>query len=251
MAMEKFLFDTWFDTPPAAGHGDTEAVNDAASAPAAPTYSHKDLDAAREEGHAAGRRAGLEEAAGAAETLIAETLEAAAGRLEAIEAAIVGNRAQARTDAQAVAVAICRKIFPGLDRRDGVDEVATMVDSVLDCLMAEPRIVVRVNDQLHERFDDRLRGLVQRRGYEGRLVVTPDAALAPGDAHVEWSDGRAIRETGVLWGEIDAIARRHLGNQAVDGAGGGDREVNDADPQSRPVPPATERDDGEPGAPAP
>ena len=46
------------------------------------------------------------------------------------------------------------------------------------------------------------------RGFEGRLSIQPDAALAPGDCRIEWADGGVIRDRAAALATIgDAVTR--------------------------------------------
>ena len=48
-------------------------------------------------------------------------------------------------------------------------------------------------------------------GFEGKIVLLAQSDLQAGDVRVEWADGGAERDIGLLWREIDAIVERAVG----------------------------------------
>ncbi len=81
--------------------------------------------------------------------------------------------------------------------------------------MASRGIVLRVNDALFDAVQARLAALSQASAFAGKTILLADAALAEGDARVEWADGGAERDTRRLAAEIDAIFARALTVQAT------------------------------------
>jgi flagellar assembly protein FliH len=207
-AVRPFLFDRQFRS-----EGDRPDGRSKPSAPpaAVETVFHQaDLDRARAEGLAEGRRAARAEAMASDQRKLVQSGEALVRQLEALATGAAEARQQAIEDAVAVAAAITRKILPAFCRREGTGEIEALVQSLLGRLQDEPRLTVRLNPHRLQEIDERLAVLTERSGYTGLLRTTADADVADADCRVEWAAGGAVRRTAEVWREIDAILARTL-----------------------------------------
>ena len=213
MASSKFLFDVSFDSDapgapePAAV---PEPVVEAPAAPPEPTFSEAELAAARAEGEALGRAAAAEEARSAAEQAIALSLEQIASQLEGLLKGLRAVGEEQRTQCLRLSLAILRKLFPRLAASNGLSEIEQVIGDSLDRLRDEPRIVIRVADSLLDGLRERIGGLTQRSGFEGKTVLISEAGLPPGAVRVEWADGGAEREPESNWSAIEALIEKAL-----------------------------------------
>lgn len=197
---QRFLFDRSFDEfepPPVPG----AVVDDR------PTRA--ELDAARAEGLAQGRTAALAEIAERIETRAADTLMALDRGVGALLSQRAADVQKLVGDALALVRVVLQKAAPALCRKEPAGEIEALVARCLGETIDEPRVVLRVSDALFDTMQTRLDAMTQANGYGGKLVLIADAALAQGDARVEWADGGAERDTGRLLAEIDAILSRN------------------------------------------
>jgi flagellar assembly protein FliH len=198
-AISKFMFEQSFD-------GATQAPAVKPRKNYTPAEYDAAVAAAREEGHEAGRA----EAVGEAEQVAAIALKAAGEQLKALMAA-AQERQEALTQEMAKAVAtMARKLLPALARKHGVGEIEGLVAECLGRLHEEPRIVVRVNDEVLDPVRQRLDALAATLGFAGRFVLLAADDIAPGDARVEWADGGVERDTARGWQEIEAAVQRFI-----------------------------------------
>jgi flagellar assembly protein FliH len=174
-AISKFMFEQSFD-------GATQAPAVKPRKNYTPAEYDAAVAAAREEGHEAGRA----EAVGEAEQ-------------------------EALTQEMAKAVAtMARKLLPAFARKHGVAEIEGLVAECLGRLHEEPRIVVRVNDEVLDPVRQRLDALAATLGFAGRFVLLAADDIAPGDARVEWADGGVERDTARGWQEIETAVQRFI-----------------------------------------
>jgi flagellar assembly protein FliH len=225
-AVRKFLFDTSFDAGSKAG-GAFEAARSPAQAepePEAPALTEEDLERALAEGHAAGfaegertgraagfaegRDAGHAEAQKAGVHLAAEAVGLVEHRLQALLAERETAQAEARDLALRIARTAVAKLFPRLAERHGLEEIEALLGDCLARLGEEPRVVVRVADDLYDALDERLGPLCAKTGFEGKVVLLSEPDLPAGDLRVEWADGGAERTMADVAAEIDAIIAR-------------------------------------------
>ena len=233
-SVRKFLFNESFDVdlPQRARREEEDYLPEAVLETAPPIYGEEELAAARAQAHAEGeaagriaghgqgfaegRAAGWQEGyeRGRAET--EATVQARiAGALERIEAGVTqlidareATNAERRDQPVRIALAITRKLMPELARRGGLAEVEMMIRSCLIELIDEPRLTVRVADDMADLLRERLETMPGLRGIATRLVVIGEAGMAPGDCRVEWAEGGMERDTARLLDDIEHIAAR-------------------------------------------
>lgn len=223
--MQKYLFDTSFDpedmrreeearrrAKEAAAKAEAEARSKpkAPAKPAEPTFSKADVTAARSEGYAAGEEAGRAAALHGAQEKLGEALAAVSRQL----APLIGQR---RLDQETmveqsvqIALAISRKVLPELARRKGLAEIEALVRDCLRDMSEEPRIVIRVSDDMLDLMRARLDPIAQSLGFPGSIVLLAEPSFGPADCRVEWADGGAERLAGQAWHEIDEAVARFL-----------------------------------------
>lgn len=240
-AIRKFLFDTDFaprlPAPPA--NQAEESPAPAPEAPPPPVFSEEDVALARNEGFAAGKREGINEAAAAVERQIAETLARIEGGLPGLFAAQQQAAEALQHDGMTVIRALARKTLPSLAETNGLGEIEHLAGIVLDRLRTEPRVVFRVNDGLTGALQEKLSSLAGTKGYAGSVAVLGEAGIAPGDCRIEWSQGGAERRAAAILDEMDQIIQRNSG-----GSVGTDADAADAAIAEGSTAPADETRDG-------
>lgn len=219
----KFTFDTIFDVPeePEEAVQKEEAAlaePEAEEAEEIPSFRGEDMEAARAEGHAAGREEGIREALQATEQRIEECLKVIQGKFDGLFLAQEESSAEMMRTASSVAVVVARKLFPRLNRENGLAEVEHLVDSVANRIMEEPKVKIHVNDGLAEALSDRIDSLKAGRSHQGEVMVSGDPDIALGDCLIEWTTGGIERNSAALWREIDNIVDRNLENPLADAA---------------------------------
>lgn len=210
----KYLFDRSFDV-------EVVAAAKPANAPAAesvpepeiivPTFSQEEVDAARQEGFKAGHDQGVREAAEATERKAAAALEALVQRFAKVFARQEEINEAAVRNGVRVADAFVRKLFPDMSRRGALDEVLAVADEVFAIIRNEPKVVIRVSGDLQDRIQERIGAVVAGKGYEGRVDVVGDPAMAAGDCRIDWSGGGAERRCADILAGLDEIIERNLG----------------------------------------
>jgi flagellar assembly protein FliH len=196
----RFLFDTSFDSA-----RDRDPGAEGEEAAEAPVFTEAELEQARAASLASGRESGFREAAASIEQSIARSLETIAGQIAELEKTLGQDGRRRDNEALEAAMAVLRKLFPGLAARHGLSEVETLVGECLERVREEPRVVIRVADPLLDSLRDRLDALSQSAGFEGRIVLLAEDALGVGDARVEWADGGAERDTAGVWRRVEDI----------------------------------------------
>lgn len=202
--VSKFLFDTEFES-------DIDAGNASDRENAKPqTFSVEELELAKQEAFAAGAVAGREEAERQTARLLADALATVSTGLDRILAEADAQHAARQRVAIAAVTEIARRLLPSLCKREALSEIEALVGECLARLTDEPRLVIRVNDQLLDPMRQRLDGLAGATGFAGRIILLADSSLQPTDARVEWADGGAERNVQSVWHEIEGAIQRFV-----------------------------------------
>jgi flagellar assembly protein FliH len=202
-APHKFLFDRSFDQ----AEGPRGVSR---KPPSEPPVTRADVEAARAQGVAEGRKAALAEAARSAEERLATALSALADGMKDLIATREQESAQLQRRSLEAFRAIARKAVPALCRKDPLAEVEALIVECLHEAFEEPRLVLRVAASLFPELRERVEQLAASTGFAGKVVLLADETLGPGDARVEWADGGAERDGARLLSDIDAVLARAI-----------------------------------------
>ena len=195
---QKFSFDVSFD------HLGVPSARSLAER----RFTRGEIEATRQSALAEGHAVGLAEAAKSAQALTADAL----ARIAEGFAALLATQDAATMDAQRRALAamqmIIAKLVPGLAAKDPLTEVEAFATKCLHEAIAEPRVVLRVAQEIYEPLRERLDALANAAGYDGRIVMLVDDTIAAGDARVEWADGGGERNLAGQFAEINELLER-------------------------------------------
>jgi flagellar assembly protein FliH len=195
-AAAKFLFDEDFAT----GEKPTITVVEAERRRAdAESVAHRN-------GFAAGQAQA--QADGARQ--IAAALALIGNGLARIESALSGIEARLECEAVEVAVAVANKLAPELIAREPFSEISALATECFRHLVATPHVAVRIARDIYESTREKLEEIARAGGFEGRLTVLADDALAPGDCRIEWTEGGVNRDRAATQAAIEEAVARYI-----------------------------------------
>lgn len=236
--LDKYMFDLDFGAPPPktetamtpdadleAESFDLDGSEESELPPSPPVFSEEDVSIAREQAFEAGRQTGLREAEEASARLEALSLASLAEHIRTLDKAQKQASQEQLDSAVDLALAITRKILPETAQRNSADEIAGVVRDCLARIDEPVRITVRVHPDYQNAVRDRMQTLAEDNDFEGKLIVTTDSRIAPGDCRVEWGDGGAERDLDRVWNDIDALIAQARGKN-----GGSGSEADDKTP---------------------
>ena len=220
--VEKFLFDRIFDelepikvAKPIDGGIEDKSLLMPEPEIEIPTYSEEDVAQARQEGLNAGKEEARAETLNGIEMKISDSLDVIGNRLANLNQIQADSIARISEDAASLAFAVAKKIFPVLNEKGALEEVTTVIEDVLQRLVQEPRISIKVAIEQSEKIKERVDNYVQEKGFDGNISVIGEENLSLGDVTIEWSDGSASRNSASLIEEIDDIIAQNVGISAV------------------------------------
>jgi flagellar assembly protein FliH len=201
-APAKFLFDMDFGTPDKARERAATAAEIAEKIAAAEARAYRaGYDAAQREAKAeSDRRAAL-------------ALEEIGIAIKGIASRFSGIETRMETEAVDVAVAVARKLCDELVSREPIAEITALVSDCFSHLVATPHLVVRINDRLYEAGREKIERLASQCGFEGRLVILAEPAIATGDCRIEWADGGVVLERATIEAKISELVGRYMASR--------------------------------------
>ncbi len=174
-------------------------------------FTDDDLATARQEGFADGRIAGVEEARASDEGRIVVLAKNLTADLAALASQDDERRQTISQDCAHVIRAVCERAVPTFAQHEAVNEIIGIVVRCLATQTDEPRIVIRVSNELADAVQARLDAASAQAGFPGALVLIPDETLGNTDCSVLWADGGAERYFTKIWSEIELVLDRVLG----------------------------------------
>lgn len=210
--MDRFLFENSFENGgplPAEAPPPEESEAEDIAEEVLPSYSEEDLHAARQESFANGLSQGLEEgrvaALGAIENQICQTTDALAQSLPALFQEREDDREKILAQSRELVLTVLNKLLPTLQQSQALAEVKRIVSESLARLPDEPRLCLHLHPDLCPAMTDWLDKLTQQAGFDGKMTVRPDPQKAPGDVHIEWTNGGAERTMAQVQNRIFAL----------------------------------------------
>lgn len=204
----KFLFDTEFERD-GSGAWRTQDEPDPATTP---VHTALELEAAREEAHAAGHAEGVAQAKQEIDAAAVNSLEIIGSQFDGLMGSLSKAAEDARIEAAGLALLIARKLAHALIEREPIAEIEAMIASCLSDLTdlgGEHRVVVRAPLPLVEALNEHMTALTAGMGFNGRLAVIGDETLQDTDCRVEWADGGAERDMAALEALIETSVHRY------------------------------------------
>jgi flagellar assembly protein FliH len=209
---EKFMFDTIFDElePILPEVAENDQLNEALLENGSEeipvnTYSEAEIDVAREEGFDDGKKQGASETLVGIEKTLSDTLTAITDGLSVFQSKQTQANQEASDDATALALTIVRKFFPTLNENTALDEINSVLVTVLKRLIHEPQITIKVNPLISNDLSESLKRQFIGNDPITNVSVIADENVDKGDCKIEWSNGTAERNLNTLINEIDDI----------------------------------------------
>lgn len=191
----KFQFDTSFDDE---APEVTPEVEEIEAPPPEPTFSAAEVEAARDQGFQAGRAAEADARAADASERIADATRAISETLTGLGAELEGIQANALTSALSVARAAIARAVPATLAETASHGIEEVVRSALSDRQGEPRVVIRVAEEMFDHIQPLVEDVAKRTGFAGQTIVLSEPGLSAPDCAIEWADGGMNRDSTAL-----------------------------------------------------
>ncbi len=165
------------------------------------------LEEARAQGVLEGHARGMARSSADREELTRRALDAIAGGMAGAEAGFHHATERAAGALGAVLLASLAAVLPALCARHGAAEIAAMAQAIAPALHRKPDVTVEVHPAILPALDAALAKMPV--AHRRRMLLTPAAGLAPGDARLSWTDGDATghahRDAAATWARVQAV----------------------------------------------
>ena len=186
---------------------DTEFTPDGAIVAAAPTrLAPEEVEAERRLAYATG----AQDATATAERETAAALQALADAASAVLTRLDAESRAMREEAARVAIAAARKIAGAALDAFGEERAVSAIESAMDALRHQPRLVVRLSPEGAERLKPRIEEMVATHAYAGAVLVRAEPNLRQGEVVIDWSDGVVSMKPEDAAARIDALVEAAL-----------------------------------------
>ncbi|WP_417458296.1 hypothetical protein [Kordiimonas sp.] len=169
-----------------------------------------DADRIKSDAYASGLEEGRRQALSEIEAATKETL----GQLEQATRALFSQRQQLESTLKQemvqLAYAISSKLAPALIRTHPMAEIEALIEDCLATMQKEPRLVVRVCEELVDSVNERLEDLKAATGFPGDIVLIGEETMGMQDCKVEWPDGGSERNHAATVRQIEDAVQRFV-----------------------------------------
>jgi len=198
-AKTKYTFDVEF-------RPEGDLISNQARARTRKGYSQDEIDALCARAREAGIKAGQVRAAEA----IAQGLNEAAAAIREALASTHDIVEAVRAEAAELALAAARKLAGAALAACPAPEVEAVLRDAMHQAIGEPRLVLHVAPKVAEEISPRLPEIAHETGFDGRVVLHPQAGLKQSDCRIEWRGGGAERIEDSLAQALSALIARHF-----------------------------------------
>ena len=193
-----FTFDTEF-------RGPSDVASDAARARQKKTLTIEEIETMCADAQAEGAQN--------ASVRAAENIERTAAILvTALKAALDKSHDEIeilRAEAAALALAAAKKIAPAALAALPAGDVENALREAMHQAIGEPRITLRAAPDVIAALEGKVEAIAHEEGYDGRVILAADPAIANADCRIEWRGGGSERSEAAIDAALDAlIARR-------------------------------------------
>ena len=212
--MQRFMFENYFDEEIQArlqAEEEERVVAEAEEiANAPPTFTVEEMEAAKDAAYQQGRQEGMANAMAGIEQQTALTLENVATKLPQIFDKQTQWRAEIERESIDLATQIMRKLAPELMRGTELPQIEHVINQAFSFLTDQPKVIIRVSDELEEALKGNVDLMATRVGYEGEVVLVGDPELEATDCRISWYAGAVERALSETWEQLDGIVQRSL-----------------------------------------
>jgi flagellar assembly protein FliH len=109
-----------------------------------------------------------------------------------------------------LAYGIASKLAPALMEREPMHEMEALIVECLQTVRNEPRLVIRVSEDMLDPLTARIDTLKKSAGFDGNIVVIGEENLANNDCHMEWAEGGTSRRYGEVQKQIETLVQKYV-----------------------------------------
>lgn len=192
-----------------------------------PVFNESEVDTARREAYEQGRKAGLAEAKGLREKLVADLIGAIKERFITLVAMEDHRSSQYEAETLFLCRTIFARLFPALNERHGLEEVTRAIATILEGQRTVPEVIIEVSPEYLDDIREQI-GLILSAGRQGTCTVNANPELKAGDCRLRWEDGGASRSAQAICEQIAKVFEQTLADRLILRDNGGEAAPADS-----------------------
>lgn len=202
--------------------------------PPPPVFSEAELEAARAESYAQGKKDGLREAESSREKAVASLVAAIERKTATLFSSENARIRQYEAEAVMLARSIFTTLFPVLNGKHGLDEIMHVIDETISNNRTRPEIVIEV----HPDFALPVSTALDPVSHSSALRVSGNPLMEVGECLLTWNDGGASRRPQRIAGQIENLLKEVLADRPrlPDNGEGTENRVDEAPPDTETQP---------------
>lgn len=166
------------------------------------TYSNK-LQKVSDDAHTQGKEQGYTEALSSIEKNCETLLQSIQGSISVIMEQHEEHVAIMEKNATSLVLAIIQKLAPAIVNQKPLTEIENLVHECMRNNPLEPRLVIRVDEQMLPHLRKKIDIIQTESDYHGQVVLVSESMTNVSDCRVEWLDGGAERDFDGLMNSIE------------------------------------------------
>ena len=179
-----------------------------------PTITVVEAERRRADAESVAQRRGFEQgqaqARGEQNERIARALTTMAEQMSRLDAQLKAIEGRLESEAVHVAFSVASKLAPELIAREPFAEIEVLAADCFRQLVATPQITVFIGADIYDSAKAKLEEIAQTRGLQARLSILSDAAMAPGNCRIEWTEGGVVRDHDATLKAIEEAVNRYI-----------------------------------------
>ncbi len=109
-----------------------------------------------------------------------------------------------------LAYSVAAKLAPALLERHPLDEVEALIEDCMATASSEPRLVVRVAQNIADAVSERIEDMKAATNFPGDIVLLGEQSFGMQDCRIEWPDGGTERRYADIQKEIEGAVHRFV-----------------------------------------
>jgi flagellar assembly protein FliH len=169
-----------------------------------------EMEELKQQAYAQGMQDGRNQTLSEIEAATLNTLSGLTGSIQTLYDQHHQTEAKMKHDMVQLAYTISSKLAPALIERQPLHEIETLIMDCMHTVQSEPRLVLRVSEQLLDSINDRIETLKNMSNFAGEVVVVAENSLGLQDCILEWAQGGTTKRYGEVQKQIEGLVQKYV-----------------------------------------
>ena len=169
-----------------------------------------EMEELKQQAYDQGIQEGRNQALSEIESATLNTLSGLSGSVQTLYDQHQQTEAKMKHDMVQLAYTISSKLAPALIEREPLHELETLIMDCMHTVQNEPRLVLRVSEQLLDSINDKIETLKNMSNFAGEVVVVAENSLGLQDCILEWAQGGTTKRYGEVQKQIEGLVQKYV-----------------------------------------